>query len=118
MNELPVPDFRLQKKEILRKRSDIQRCFNNGIYWQGKHLRIIYMKAKERKAGFIVAKRLGKSVLRNRVKRRLREIYRTHKYQLEGFHIIFSPQRAAAHSTLKDFRLDLERFLATIKETQ
>jgi ribonuclease P protein component len=118
MNDISFHDCSLPKQEILRKRNEIQNCFNKGITWQGKHLRVIYLKAEQRKAGFIVAKRYGKAVLRNRVKRLLREVYRNQKHQINDYHVVLSPKRDTTNIKIEDFRSDFTRFLETLKETR
>ena len=96
MNEPSSPDRSLPKMEILRRRNEIKKCFNNGITWQGKNLRVIYHESNERKVCFIIARRHGNAVIRNRVKRLLREVYRNNKNKVDGYHIILSPKGDSA----------------------
>jgi len=49
-----------------------------------------------RRLGLIFSRKVGSSVERNRLKRRLREIFRLHKYSLvPGLDVIFMPRPGA-----------------------
>jgi ribonuclease P protein component len=49
------------------------------------------------RAGFVTSRRLGGAVVRNRVRRRLREIVRQHQHELrEGFWIVLVARSDAA----------------------
>ncbi len=53
--------------------------------------------------GFITSKRLGRAVLRNRVRRRLQEAVRLMPLR-QGWDIVFSAKTAAAQATYQDLR--------------
>jgi len=66
--------------ESIKKEEDIKRIFKNGIYINRKYF-IMYMNRKESKdklirTRFIVTKKIGSAVIRNKIKRLLREILR------------------------------------------
>jgi ribonuclease P protein component len=60
--------------------------------------------------GIVTPRKLGGAVVRNRVRRRVREVLRTHQEQLpEGSWIVIYPKRGlenAAFETLRDSLLD------------
>jgi len=52
------------------------------------------------RAGFITTKRLGQAVVRNRVRRRLREILRTHQHEVRaGIWLVLIARAAAARAS-------------------
>lgn len=54
------------------------------------------------RAGFVTSKRVGGAVVRNRVRRRLREIVRRHQHQLRaGFSMVVIARPAAATATYR-----------------
>jgi ribonuclease P protein component len=53
-------------------------------------------EAKRFRAGFVTSKRIGNAVIRNRVRRRLREIVRLHQHQISGGFLIVTIARPAA----------------------
>ncbi len=62
--------------------------------------------------GFTVGTRIGKAVVRNKVRRRLREIYRTHEQELRpGWDIVVVARGRAAGAPYRELRRDLLRLL-------
>jgi len=66
----------MRKENRLKKRKQFNWTFKNGTSVHSKDLVLIYTSswAKDYKVGFSVTKKVGKAVVRNKVKRRLREI--------------------------------------------
>jgi len=69
-------------------------------------LLIIYIlknKYEYNRVGFTVSKKVGKSVIRNRVKRLLRESYRLNEEKiLQGYDIIFIARNTASKASYKE----------------
>jgi ribonuclease P protein component len=68
--------------------------FKKGVNLENRNIRILAYIRKDgkdlRRLGLVTPKRVGTAVIRNRTKRRLREIFRTNKYLLEpGLDVIF-----------------------------
>ena len=61
----------------LKKAKDFDRVFRAGKRAFTNRLTLIYLPAKTVKAGYAVGKKHGKAVKRNRLKRLLREAFRT-----------------------------------------
>lgn len=94
-----VKENSLPKKLILKNKKIISSVIKNGKRFNRGSLRIILMKDIEEsnfKVAFLVSKRLGKrAVLRNRIKRYLREIFRTNKlYFPQNYDIIMTVKTA------------------------
>ncbi len=54
------------------------------------------------RVGFVTSRRIGGAVIRNRVRRRLREIVRQHQHELrEGFWIVLVARRDAADANYR-----------------
>lgn len=76
--------FRLSKSEIFRGKHDFNAVHNRGRSF-ANHALVILVVSDERyngKVGFAAGKKLGGAVVRNRVKRLLREAYRFNKNSL------------------------------------
>jgi ribonuclease P protein component len=107
-------NLRLRKSELLRRGRDIERVLFRGHRLQAGAVRVYYGPADEpgnRKAGFITAGRFSSAVARNRVRRLLREIYRTNRKRFPaGCDVLLRADRTAAeigYGELKETLLGL-----------
>ncbi|MDR0820139.1 MAG: ribonuclease P protein component [Endomicrobium sp.] len=101
--------------ERLHIQKDFNKVFKNGLILENKNIKILVYRRNDgqiiRRLGFITTKRIGASVIRNRTKRRLREIFRTNKHFLEpGLDLIFISKPGTAlldYDSLKKIILGL-----------
>lgn len=76
--------YELNKSEILRDKRDFNHVYTKGRSYANKSL-VVHVLSDENhngKVGFAAGKKLGGAVVRNRVKRLLRETYRLCKKNL------------------------------------
>ena len=111
-----VSSFSFPKARRLTHRSEYEHVKRNGITHRGKLLILNAMTLEDNglwRAGFITSGRVGSAVIRNRVRRRLREIVRRHQHELRQgiWFVIIARQEAATatYSALKDEWLRLAR---------
>lgn len=98
------------KKYRLLRRLDFQRVYEEGQRRSASLCTAFFRPngLNETRLGITVPKRLGTSVLRNRIKRRIREVFRLHRRELPGgWDIVLNPRPKAA---TVDYRV-LEREL-------
>ncbi|MGA1823281.1 MAG: ribonuclease P protein component [bacterium] len=84
----------LKKQEILSKRIDFKNTFLFGKKIENTNLKIFFYKNSSQitRIAIIVSKKFGKAVIRNKIKRIIKEIYRNNKSKFQGFYdIIFIP---------------------------
>ena len=84
----------------LKKEKDFSLVFNKGKRLYSSALTMVFIPAKELKAGFAVGKKHGGSVVRNRIKRLLRESFRSFLPKLSGqnFFFVFIPKISTEYS--------------------
>src|SRR5262249_15925182 len=111
-----VISFSFPKTRRLTHRSEYERVKRDGITHHGKILLLNVMQVENSgswRAGFVTSARLGCAVVRNRVRRRLREIVRRHQHELrEGFWFVLIARHGAAiasYGALEDEWLRLGR---------
>lgn len=116
MEIAPQGSFSFPKARRLTHPSQYQRVKRDGVSQRGKHLLLSVLPLENRgswRAGFITSGRLGGAVVRNRVRRHLREIVRRHHQELrEGFWFVLIARHEAAkasHSILEHEWLRLAR---------
>jgi ribonuclease P protein component len=76
--------YKLKKRNVLRKNKQFQEMYRSGRSYANR-LAVLYVMVSQpnvRRMGFAAGKRLGGAVVRNRVKRLLREVYRLQQDQL------------------------------------
>jgi ribonuclease P protein component len=108
--------FSFSKARRLTRASEYERVKRDGVVRRGKLL-ILGATAVENsgvcRVGFVTSRRLGSAVVRNRVRRRLREVVRQHQHDLrQDFWIVLIAKRDAAsasYRTLEDEWLRLAR---------
>jgi ribonuclease P protein component len=66
----------LVKANRLTKRGSFKFVYNNGAHTREGALSLTYVKGRTRKVGFSVSNKLGKAIVRNKLKRRLRSVVR------------------------------------------
>ena len=111
-----VSSFSFQKMRRLAHRSEYEHVKRNGITQRGKLVILNVMTMQNSgpwRAGFVTSGRLGGAVVRNRVRRRLREIVRRHQNELrqDFWFVIIARHEAAtaSYGALEDEWLRLAR---------
>ena len=67
----------MKKTETIKKNFEFKKMLHKGKYIPGKFIVVYYLENKEEKnkIGIAISKKVGKSVVRNRIKRLIRESY-------------------------------------------
>jgi ribonuclease P protein component len=97
----------LEKKHRLLKRKEFSYIFNRGKHFSAKLVTLNYVPSKlpQFKIGFSVSKKIGKAVIRNKVKRRMREVVRSIQHLIKDeYNYIFVARvgiEAASYDQIK-----------------
>lgn len=73
---------KLEKSEILKRRSDFATLIRQGNRLSSKHITLYFTESNTLKYGFAVSRKVGNAVKRNKARRRIREILRQQKEML------------------------------------
>jgi ribonuclease P protein component len=98
----------------LTKSSEFSQVFKEGKKLVGRHF-ICYVASHEKagsKLGFAVSRKIGGAVVRNRVKRYLREFFRTHRTAFQvPIHLVVVARPTSAKLSFRECTETMERLL-------
>jgi ribonuclease P protein component len=99
-------------ERYLKKNSQFSLVYDEGKSWAGKEvvLKALSNGSSSSKFGFVVSRRVGKAVVRNRVKRRLREITRQTPVQ-PGWDVILIARVPAAETEYRSLEKSVRKLL-------
>ena len=79
MNSVSAVSETFSRDDRLRKRREFEECYASGVRISGRFIQVFLISGASReraRLGISVPRRVGNAVERNRVRRRLREIFR------------------------------------------
>ncbi len=86
----------MEKKYRLRKNIEFKRVYNKGKNYWNRNL-ILYVRKnglEETRLGITITKKIGNAVTRNKIRRRMKEIYRLNHHRVKnGYDLIFIPKK-------------------------
>lgn len=105
----------LNRDQRLRRSADYLRCYRRGRKRHGSLASLHYYREGHRDArlGITASRKVGKAVVRHRVKRRVREIFRRFDQRdaLAGLDIVVHLKPRAAQASFETLSTELERLL-------
>ena len=103
---------RFPKSARLLKRAEFRRVYDEGQRRNGSTFAVFYRPngLAETRLGVTVPTRVGGAVLRNRVKRRLRELFRLNRERFpQGWDIVLNPREAAGRVPFRSLEKEMLR---------
>jgi ribonuclease P protein component len=111
------------RDDRLRKRREFEECYASGVRVSGRYLQLFLLPrgdAGGSRLGISVGKRTGGAVTRNRLRRRVREIFRRHRENRPAsLQIVVNVKPSAAAASFSelagDYLSSLERGLSRLR---
>ncbi len=116
----PAPsDTRLTRAIRLRKSADFSEVQREGRRWNGRHVVFVFREQADARFrfGLAVSKKVGGAVVRNRVKRQLREWMRQTQNQFGGLDLVLIARSSSAEAGFDDFGEDVRAFVRRVKRS-
>ena len=104
----------MKKMGRITKNSEYQEVFQQGKSAATRSIVLVRMKNGQtaNRTGFITSKKIGNAVVRNRVKRLLREAYRTYAKDIAcGYDLVLVARPPAANFDFKQAAAEMKRVL-------
>lgn len=108
----------MDKKYRLRNNREFKIVYNKGRNFWNRNL-ILYKSKndlKETRLGITITKKFGNAVIRNRVRRRINEIYRLNLYRIkDGYDLVIIPKKNVIDISYEELESALEHILKISK---
>jgi len=104
----------LPRQERMRERGKFTLLFKKGKSLADRNLVLYYypFEPGKREAGFSVGKKLGNAVVRNRIRRKMKEAYRTLLPNVfDGYLLLFIGRRGILEATFDDILASQKKLL-------
>jgi len=114
------PDRRFPRAARLLRHADFERVYKQGRRHFAAHMTVFYLARTEgvgMRVGFTVGRVLGGAVVRNRMKRRLREAVRGHRRALSAAaDVVINPKKSLLTAAFSELQQEVERAFAVIRQ--
>ena len=104
----------LKRVNRLRKRYQFNYVYKSGEHFSSQHL-VVYVtssKTKSIKVGFAVTKKIGHAVVRNKIRRRLRELVQKQLPNLkQNYNIIVVAKESVTEASFEQLGFELNKLL-------
>lgn len=83
-------DERFTRNERLRENKEFKKVFTSGKKNRNKYFAVFNIKTSDKKIGIVINRYIKGSVIRTKLKRRLRDIYRKNKTYFNGEYVVIA----------------------------
>ena len=93
----------------IKKRDEISELFNSGKFVSFKHFSVIFLSSEDSKIAFIAGKKIGNSVKRNKMRRKLKRVYVEHENWFEKKRALLVAKRSLIDADDEEIKNNFER---------
>lgn len=106
----------MKKTKMLKKNYEFRKVLTKGKYYSGKYIEAIIIKNnyKQNFLGIAISTKIGKAVIRNKIKRLIRENYKNIEEKIkEGNSIVFlwKKKENTKNANFKNIQQDMENII-------
>ena len=101
----------MERQYRLKKNRAFQYVYRRGHSAACRDLVMLFARGRELKVGFSVSKKVGNAVIRNKVKRRLRECFRPYLGDVKAGLYVIVARPSAAKATFQSLQKDVRYLL-------
>ena len=106
-----------KKKDTIKKKNEIKNVIYSGERLKSHCIDIFYCKSKKRRMAVLITKANGNATERNKIKRRIREIYRKIKIE-EKIEIIIKIKKNIISESYKTIEEEIKKITEKIKKKE
>lgn len=111
MNSGRAVGEKFSRDDRLRKRTEFEACYASGVRVSGRHLLLFLLSRPDSsrpRIGISVSRRVGGAVVRNRVKRRIRQLFRANRtlFGERGPALVINARPSAAAAPFSELERD------------
>ena len=111
---------KLSAEEKIRRRAEYQRCYRKGRRRHGTYTTVHFVPnaLNHPRLGITATRKVGSAVVRNRLKRRVREIYRrwSERRQLPALDIVVHLKTTAKEASFEELETELQGLCRSLIE--
>ena len=108
----------MEKKYRIRKNMEFKNIYKVGKNYWNRNL-ILYVKKNgldETRVGYTITKKIGNAVIRNKIRRRMKEIYRLNFHNVkEGYDLVFIAKRSINDISYKELESSVIHIMSISK---
>ena len=116
---MPRGEWSFPRDERMQSQQEFDQVKREGVSCSGQYLVLaanFRPLESSKRVGFIISKRVGRAVIRNRVRRRLREVYRLRRQGiLGGYRMVLIARPAAALAGFELLDAEFARLFSSIR---
>lgn len=119
LEESDLPANRFRRSQRLLKSSEFQAVYRQGqtIVTPTLIFRVLPNELEVSRLGLTVSRKVGKAVVRNLIKRRIREVFRQKQGSFHGtFDIVVSPRRGILEKSFDDYVRGFDILLRKVRK--
>ncbi len=108
----------LQRQHRLGPDRQFRYVYRRGARVSSKDLTLVYVKNQQKRVGFSVGKKVGGAVVRNHIKRQLREVFRPRMAQLPNGLYVVVARPGLPHQSFTQLSQSVDKLLRKLTSVQ